>query len=174
MLFTINKGEEEKMKNSMKCKFILCKYILLRFQQRICTHRFQKQNSLRYFNKHPFVLISIPFQLTPFHFSYYILFQLTPFLFQPTKTHFVSTITLSVSNTHFISNEFRFNQHSFVSTKAGFPHTRLFSREAKGVSLSFCLEHVNFRLWSNTYSKTKESKHAFRFARKNSPSGNPP
>ena len=52
--------------------------------------------------------------------------------------------------------------------------TRLFSREAKSVSLSFCLEHVNFRLRSNTYSKTKESKDAFRFARKNSPSGNPP
>ena len=30
------------------------------------------------------------------------------------------------------------------------------------------------RLWSNTYSKTKESKHAFRIARKNLPSGNPP
>ena len=27
---------------------------------------------------------------------------------------------------------------------------RLFSRNAKSVSLSFCLEHVNFRLWSNT------------------------
>ena len=41
-------------------------------------------------------------------------------------------------------------------------------------ALSFCLEHVNFRLWSNTYSKTKESKNAFCFARKNAPSGNPP
>ena len=109
-----------------------------------------------------------------FFFTFFYLYFFYLFLVLFSRFFFPQMFVLLLYSARISWTSFIDVTHTMTSLKADF-HYRTFSPEAKSVSLSFCLEHVNFRLWSNTYSKTKDIKTRFcAFAQKKSPSGNPP